>query len=534
MIGNREVSEKQRLELWKEYERRKEELPQSVTNFVDELAETNHLDNVGFRRRNLPALLAKYFLDMSDSMKNSLKMMKPGSFGFYVVGNNSTNVEGIKKIIPTDMFLWEIGQKVGWKQVSVINMELLKSRDIFKKNRGTAESILVFKAPLSTEFERTAIYSLGDVSKFRDSGEEWNFNDEATQTHLHSIHPYPAKFIPQIPRKAILQWTSKGDVVLDPFCGSGTTLLESILLERKAIGVDNNSVACLVSEAKIAEYTNSDIDILKKFLVEVELLKKKEQGKTEVIIPQYKNLEYWFSKEAIMDLGRINWLINKLEGNSKALVQAIFSSIIVRVSYQDSDTRYSRKEYEYVEGNAFGYFIQKLKRVVKSVEEVMNLPKEEAKVLHIDGKNLESIEEESVNMIVTSPPYLNAYDYHKYHRHRIHWIDGDVELARDKEIGKHDTFTRPNADPDLYFKDMSKCFDEWYRVLKPGSRALIVIGDAIVNKKPVPVAEQFIKIMNEKGFNLENRWIRKIKTSRKSFNQSARMNEEHVLLFIKP
>ena len=59
----------------------------------------------------------------------------------------------------------------------------------------------------------------------------------------HGLHPYPAKFIPQIPRKAILEWTKEGDTILDPFCGCGTTILEAALLNRLSIGVDNGVLA---------------------------------------------------------------------------------------------------------------------------------------------------------------------------------------------------------------------------------------------------------------------------------------------------
>ena len=73
-------------------------------------------------------------------------MMKPGNFGFYIVGNNSTRINGERITIETDRFLWEIGKLVGWKQRKIVNMELLPSRDIFRYQRGTAESILWFQA----------------------------------------------------------------------------------------------------------------------------------------------------------------------------------------------------------------------------------------------------------------------------------------------------------------------------------------------------------------------------------------------------
>lgn len=146
MIGNREISEAQRLELWEAYQNRRSELPETICKFIDKLAKFNHNGEVGFRRRNLPALLAKYFLDMAEVMKNSRDMMKPGKHGFFVVGNNSTRINGKRVDIPTNEFLWEIGKTVGWKQEKLIDMELLPSRDIFRKNRGSSETILVFRS----------------------------------------------------------------------------------------------------------------------------------------------------------------------------------------------------------------------------------------------------------------------------------------------------------------------------------------------------------------------------------------------------
>lgn len=145
MIGNREVTEKQRKELWDIYLQRKKELPDEIVNLIDMLGEANHNGSVGFRRRNLPALLSKYFLDMLDAMKSALRMIKSGGYAFYVVGNNSTNIGDEKVEIPTDKFLWDLGEEAGWIKENFIEMDLVHSRDIFKKNKGTAESILVFR-----------------------------------------------------------------------------------------------------------------------------------------------------------------------------------------------------------------------------------------------------------------------------------------------------------------------------------------------------------------------------------------------------
>ncbi len=146
MVGTREITEAQRRELWTSYMARREELPGEVTSLIDRVAEHNHGEGVGFRRRNLPALLGKYYLAMLDAMRSARQMCRQGGRAFYVVGNNSTELSGQRIDIPTDRFLFEIGRLAGWRQRDFIAMELLVSRDIFKENRGSSESILCFEA----------------------------------------------------------------------------------------------------------------------------------------------------------------------------------------------------------------------------------------------------------------------------------------------------------------------------------------------------------------------------------------------------
>src|SRR5690242_7655887 len=113
--------------------------------------------------------------------------------------------------------------------------------------------------------KRKAIYTTEDTAKLVAAGRDWNFHDINTRQHPHSLHPYPAKFIPQIPHKAIETWSAKGDLVYDPFGGCGTTLLEASLMGRPSIGTDNNSVAVLVSRAKVARYSKQTVATLARF-----------------------------------------------------------------------------------------------------------------------------------------------------------------------------------------------------------------------------------------------------------------------------
>lgn len=387
-----------------------------------------------------------------------------------------------------------------------------------------------------TIFERKAIYTKECEEDLIHTGNEWNFHEEITKEYLHGLHPYPAKFIPQIPRKAILEWTKPGDTVYDPFNGCGTTVLEASLMGRHAIGTDNNAVAILASRAKTASYTKEDIGLLKKFN---ESLSVKMSGSEirQDLIPQNERIKYWFDTEILEQLSKLKGLILDTSNPIQTLLMAIFSSIIVRVSYQDSDTRYSRKIKDISVLEVEKVFKSKLASTIDVLVESDSKKRGSVRLECADSRSVNFIENSTISLIVTSPPYLNAYDYHKYHRQRLHWIGGDdvVELARKKEIGSHDEFTKPRAIPDKYFEDMNTCFNEWYRVLKSGGKCIIVVGDAIVSKAPVYVGDTFVEMMKELGFILISRSIRTLHSTKRAFNvKNSRMTHEHVLIFEKP
>lgn len=382
--------------------------------------------------------------------------------------------------------------------------------------------------------KREALYTNAQgVDNLIAEGREWNFHGADTREYLHGLHPYPAKFIPQIPRKAIGLWTKPGELVYDPFCGCGTSLLEARLMGRPSIGTDNNAVACLISKAKTATYSAADVELAKNFVATLDRKLATVKPKKD-LIPKNENFLYWFSEAVLDRLSGIKGLVLRQAEPLCTLFLALFSSIIVRVSYQDSDTRYAKVGRVVRTEDVDGAFRGKLWDAVERLPSVAGGKLARVSIEQTDARNVPFIGDSKVSLIVTSPPYLNAYDYHKYHRQRLHWIDGDVALARDAEIGTHDEFTRPGATPDGYFEDMDACFAEWERVLRPGGRCLVVIGDAIVSKRPVHVADTFIELLEHRHLLLEKHWIRELHATSRAFNiRNSRITHEHVLLFRK-
>ncbi len=149
MIGNREISDSLRRGYWDLYLEGKNRLPSSVTDLIDKIDELNSTAHVGFRRKNLSSLLAKYFFDMGDVLRGMMKALKPGSYAFVVVGNNHTIAGGHRIDIQTARMLQDIAAAEGFDVAVPLSMDMLISRDIFRTNAMASEEILAFRKPAS-------------------------------------------------------------------------------------------------------------------------------------------------------------------------------------------------------------------------------------------------------------------------------------------------------------------------------------------------------------------------------------------------
>lgn len=147
MIGNREVTDGTRRGYWERFENDWKALPKNVRSLISRVHELNSASAVGFRRKNLSALLAKYFFDMSEVLEGVWKTLKPGGLAFVVVGNNHTVAGGHRVEIKTASYLTDIAIGRGFEILETIPMDMLVSRDIFRKNALRSEEILTLRKP---------------------------------------------------------------------------------------------------------------------------------------------------------------------------------------------------------------------------------------------------------------------------------------------------------------------------------------------------------------------------------------------------
>ena len=147
MIGNREVTTRSRAEYWTFYTANKSLLPRSTCALIERIDRLNTAGSVGFRRRNLPALLSKYFFDMREVMRQTLSLLRPGGAMFLVVGNNRTVAGGQPVEIRTAEHLGAIANRLGFRTADDMAMDMLVSRDIFRKNAMPSERIIRLVKP---------------------------------------------------------------------------------------------------------------------------------------------------------------------------------------------------------------------------------------------------------------------------------------------------------------------------------------------------------------------------------------------------
>lgn len=360
---------------------------------------------------------------------------------------------------------------------------------------------------------------------------DWNFTKVA-QDSLASIHPYPARFIPDIPRELIsAMGCDKGAVVLDPFCGSGTTLLEAQRAGFESVGIDLNPIACLISSVKTQELSPEFLPVANDVYAQA-----KNTFYGYVDIPSIPNLNHWFKSDvqkAISSL--LKYIDEQSNVNLKNALRLALSSIIVRVSNQESDTRYAAVDNNYTADDVFGSFLTACNKI-HDAKKGNRVNLKCSKIINQDILSvLASDFDKPVGLVITSPPYPNAYEYWLYHKYRMWWLGFDPIQVRTFEIGARPHYQKKNGQTEEDFrKQMSSVFDLLSEVLLSGGHICFVVGRSIIKGKIVDNAELIRSVAENHKMVLVANIEREIASSKKSFNlKYGKIKTENILIFRK-
>lgn len=354
---------------------------------------------------------------------------------------------------------------------------------------------------------------------------------------IDRIHPYPAKFTVDLAIKYIEKYSNAGDLIYDPFVGSGTTLLASEVLDRKSFGNDINHIAVLISKFKTLELSEKDISELKSY---IENFKGEYlDGCRTIKCFSYPSVKHWFCENAIKALSFIKQSIGELKNAKQQLFCAVvMSSMINTISNQESDTRYAAKPREDLTlEKANDIYIKKINIAIDCFAEFKKLKRNlDTKVVVADSRDCSDLlGENTADMIFTSPPYINTYDYYLYHKHRMNWLEFDVKYSMEKEIGSRREFSSLKHKPDKFNADLKEIFLSCDKVLKKGGTAAIVIGDGKISGEMYDAKENIECICADIGWQEVDCSYSLLDQTSRSFQKSYRTKgkKEHILVFKK-
>jgi len=333
----------------------------------------------------------------------------------------------------------------------------------------------------------------------------------------HPFHTYPARMHPDSAR-LILPHTT-GDVH-DPFCGGGTVLIEAKLAGRKAFGSDISPIAHLVANARLA-----DPSLAAPMRAASRRIADKAKLRIDVEVPEL--CQNWYQEHVAQEMGRIRDGIKEQDHKIQPLLNAVFSSIVVKASYRKSDTSNKMEKHHRPPKSTAILFHKKAREFARMLEAMPAEPS--ATLIHGDARSV--VPGQKVGLVLTSPPYPGVYDYLPMHQLRYAWLGLEPEDSLMREIGARRNFRSKGRTDAL--KTWMEDTDRWIKmqasILEPGGAMIIVVGDGLVAGKLVDALYPTTEAMKAAGLEI----FARASADRPDHARNA-IRIEHMVMAVKP
>lgn len=411
------------------------------------------------------------------------------------------------------------------------------------------------------------------------------------ERYTHLIHTYPAKLLCHIPYFFLQTdfFCPKNGIVLDPFCGTGTVLLEANISGRNAKGADANPLANLISKVKTTYIKKEDLQKTLGIIIS----RAKRFNTNECI--DTSSVSRWFSKSTISQLWHLECAIKKVRNTKQQdFFMMCLSNLVKKVSFADpsisvpvklnperfaqnpermESAKFKLKTLENIDVyDKFENICQLNINRIESLKDIYSngitseIISNDARLLTKEIGGTEILQDESVDLILTSPPYAGAQKYIRSSWLNLYWLgtknSEDIRLLNKQNIGREDyhkadmfrVITSIQAADDVltslydegknerafivgnYLNEMKSAIDESVRVLKTGGYMIIVIGNNTVCGRPFDTQDYLTTYITSKGLRLQFKLIDDIKSyglMTKRNKTASRISCEWVLVFKK-
>jgi DNA modification methylase len=368
---------------------------------------------------------------------------------------------------------------------------------------------------------------------------DWGFADTAPSRDVHAIHPYPAKFIPELPRQLIGCLSHSGDLILDPFSGGGTAAVEALLAGRRFFGIDANPIGNAAARAKTARLDAADLSALRGVEKNLMALRPSQlRSAVPTWLPEIPNVNKWYDADVFRALGAVRDIVLAAPAPAaRSLALVAFVQAAAKLSYQESETRYVSKPRQIEVIEVPRGVLTEIRRVRGLIENLADAGATPPELVDGDARDPASYSTgaESVGLVVTSPPYPNTFDYHLYHRFRLFWLGADPKDLRRLEIGSHlknQSVKDPTA---AYSRDLKAVLVNCLFVLQPGRYAAFVVGDGLFKGEIFKTAETLAELARDVGYDHVATLDRPLPQHRRSVTKPGRrLTSEQVIFLRRP
>ena len=318
--------------------------------------------------------------------------------------------------------------------------------------------------------------------------------------HVHRLHPYLGKFVPQLVEALLARYVPHGGRVLDPFAGSGTTLVQALESGYDAVGVDVAAFNCLLMRVKTARY---DVPLLERELRDAH----SRRGRSSARASGY--LAEWYAPRAAAELDHFRSIVDDYEhadvlrivlarAARSARLTTHFDLEFPRAAQRDPywchKHRRTCRPVEEADKFISRYSLDTLERV-KAFQQVRT-PGRSAEILHSDARDLTL--EEGFGAVLTSPPYPGLIDYHEQHRYAYELLG--LDDRREVELGAAARGTS-RAAVDEYVVGISEVLRACAELLTADAPVILVVNDR---------RDLYPEILRRSGLRLEGRLERHV------------------------
>ncbi len=333
---------------------------------------------------------------------------------------------------------------------------------------------------------------------------------------VHRWFYYKEGYSPEIVEYALKQEKTKG-ILLDPFCGTGTSLLTAKANNLESRGIDASELAVFVSKVKCANYEEKDVVEARDFMKD--LFKKRTEPAIkwdfELFDPKTA-----FPKRNLNDILYVREAIEKSEcsGKVRDLLLLALVSALPQSSLMIKDGGVLRPDRKKRTMPAKDAFKRKVKQVLSDIENAAITGKEPD--IRLGDARVLPYEADSCDIIVTSPPYLNNVDYSKIYGLELSLLALDKEITKQTRSRSLRSFLQKDAKPKYvpeevsevgnripvvgaYFADMENSISEMKRVLKKGGSSYVIVSNSVIYEEHILVDEILAVIGERLGLQSE-------------------------------